>query len=175
MTDRQRVRWAAGVLALFLLGLFGSKLVGVLEFVQGKVNQGADYAQRGLDAAAGARKAAEDAKHAVEAAHAEIVALQRELSTLQGKVRAGTATQEDVARVEVVVERIRVVNAETSRAGPAGTPGPPGPAGQPGTPGEDVSTTTTTSSTTTRPRGTTTTAARCLVDVDAVVRAKLGC
>lgn len=175
MIDRQRIKWAAGVLGLFLIGLFSSQFYDLWDRATANIGKGAELAAklrtdfRNADAAAVARDA--EAKRKLDVLEARLAPLTAELATLQAKVRAGTATKEDVERVQVVVERIRVVNAETPRAGPAGAPGPPGPAGQPGVPGEDAPSTTTT----TRATTSTTVPKRCLAEVDAVVRARLGC
>lgn len=169
------LRRAAVVLVLFLLGTFGGQLVAVLETLTGRVEKGAQVAGRAVDAGARTLRAVNDARAATDAGLAAIGALKAELATLQSKVRAGTATREEVERVQVVVDRIREVTAAGPEPGPpgpagaAGAPGAPGPAGPPGNPGAPAPTTTTT----VRPAVTTTT--RCLLAVNAAVRVRAAC
>lgn len=138
-----RAKLAALVL-LFFLGTFAGQIQHLLDSVRGKVEAG--------------RRISDDIRATVttigqavdETVAGTRAALEAQVADLQAKLAAGTATPEQVSRLQGLLERVR---ATAGRPGPSG---PAGPAGAPGPPGPPPATSSTSTSTATGPEGTTT-------------------
>lgn len=163
----------AAVVILFVLGTFAGQIQHLLDSVRGKVEDGA--------------RITGELRNTVTTIDRASDALRAQVADLQAKLAAGTATPDQVSRLEGLVSSLKGV------AGPSGTPGAQGRTGEVGPPGRAVAdppATTTTSTTgpggststtrpapastttTTRPAPTTTTT-RCTVGVGRLV--KIGC
>lgn len=131
----------AALIVLFFLGTFAGQINHLIESVRGKVETGAKITN----------KLVETVTTINQAVAAPADELRAQIADLQAKLAAGTATPAQVADLQALVGRLKVV------AGPPATPGPPGPAGQGGPPGQSAGVGAGTTTTTTTPGGTTST------------------
>lgn len=136
----------AALIILFVLGTFAGQIRHLLDSVRGTVDRGARITGEIRSTVSTIGQAVDETVAGTRAA------LEAQIADLEAKLAAGTATPEQVTRLQTLVERVRAA------PGPAGTPGPAGPPGAPGSPGAPPAASSTTNTTaTTGPEGSPTT------------------